>query len=146
MSTSEHSASEGGGIRLAVGLQFHRTFDYDRKRMRRALTRGAALVRLEARKLVARRVVSQPGEFPGEQSGAMRRAIGIIGRGSKGGWIKIGVRAIPGSFYYPAVLFYGSRKRNIAARGNFMTAALGNRADEIRGQVRDALRQALVPR
>jgi hypothetical protein len=56
------------------------------------------------------------------------------------------VRAIPGSFYYPAVLFYGSTKRNIAARGNFMTAALANRGGEIREQVRDALRLALVPR
>lgn len=146
MSGTERSTCDVGGIRLDVGLQFHSTIDYDRKTMRRALTRGAALVRQEARKLVARRVVSAPGEFPGEQSGALRRAIGIIGRGSKGGWIKVGVRAIPGSFYYPAVLFYGSPKRNIAARGNFMTAALDNRADAVRSHVRGALRQALVPR
>ena len=144
----ERDSTEGrvAGIQLHVGLEFHRTIDYDRKAMRRALVKGAAVVRKEARTLVARRVVSQPGEFPGEVSGAMRRAIGVIGKGSKGGWIKVGVRAIPGSFYYPAVLFYGSTKRNIAARGNFMTAALANRGGEIREQVRDALRHALVPR
>lgn len=144
----ERDSTEGqhGGIQLHVGLEFHRTIDYDRKAMRRALVKGAAVVRKEARTLVSRRVVSQPGEFPGEVSGAMRRAIGVIGKGSKGGWIKVGVRAIPGSFYYPAMLFYGSTKRNIAARGNFMTAALANRGGEIREQVRDALRHALVPR
>ena len=146
MSTTERSTSEGGGIALSVGLDFHKTIDYDRRAMRRALVKGAAVVRKEARKLVAQRVVSQPGEFPGEQSGAMRRAIGVIGRGSKGGWVKVGVRSIPGSFWYPAVLFYGSPKRNIAARGNFMTAALANRSNEIRDQVRDALRHALVAR
>ena len=144
----EHQSSSGSaaGVQLFVGLNFHRAIDYDRRQMRRALVKGAAVVRKEARTLVARRVVSQPGEFPSQLSGAMRRAIGVIGRGTKGGWIKVGVRAIPGSFYYPAVLFYGSPVRNIAPRANFMTVALANRAEEIRSNVRDALRHALVPR
>ncbi|GGH55186.1 hypothetical protein GCM10010975_12490 [Comamonas phosphati] len=142
----QSSDGQVAGINLHVGLDFHSTIDYDRKAMRRALVKGAAVVRKEARTLVSRRVVSQPGEFPGVVTGAMRRAIGVIGRGSKGGWVKVGVRAIPGSFYYPAVLFYGSPARHIAARGNFMTAALANRGGEIREQVRDALRHALVPR
>jgi len=144
--TQQSSDGQVAGISLHVGLDFHSTIDYDRKAMRRALVKGAAVVRKEARTLVSRRVVSQPGEFPGEVTGAMRRAIGVIGRGSKGGWVKVGVRAIPGSFYYPAVLFYGSPARHIAARGSFMTAALANRGSEIREQVRDALRHALVPR
>ncbi|MFW6167580.1 MAG: hypothetical protein ACOC8J_15515 [Ralstonia sp.] len=144
--TQQSSDGQVAGISLHVGLDFHSTIDYDRKAMRRPLVKGAAVVRKEARTLVSRRVVSQPGEFPGEVTGAMRRAIGVIGRGSKGGWVKVGVRAIPGSFYYPAVLFYGSPARHIAARGNFMTAALANRGSEIREQVRDALRHALVPR
>lgn len=144
--THQSSSAEMTGLTLHVGLDFHSVIDYDRRQMRRSLVKGAAVVRKEARTLVSRRVVSQPGEFPGEQTGAMRRAIGVTAKGSKGGWIKVGVRAIPGSFYYPAVLFYGSPKRNITARGNFMTAALANRASEIRDQVRDALRHALVPR
>ncbi len=142
----QHSSGEVAGVRLFVGLNFHQAIDFDRKPLRRALVNGARVVRKEARTLVSRRVVSQPGEFPGQQSGAMRRAIGVISKGSRGGWIKIGVRAIPGSFYYPAVLFYGSPKRHIAARGNFMTAALANRSAAIRDQVRSALRHALVPR
>ena len=142
----QHSSGEVAGVRLFVGLNFHQAIDFDRKPLRRALVNGARVVRKEARTLVSRRVVSQPGEFPGQQSGAMRRAIGVIGKGSRGGWIKIGVRAIPGSFYYPAVLFYGSPQRHIAARGNFMTAALANQSAEIRDQVRSALHHALIPR
>lgn len=142
----ESSSGEMTGLTLHVGLDYHSVIDYDRKQMRRSLVKGAALVRKEARTLVSRRMVSQPGEFPGEQTGAMRRAIGVTAKGSKGGWIKVGVRTIPGSFYYPAVLFYGSPKRHIAARGNFMTAALANRASEVREQIREALRGALVPR
>ena len=144
--THEGSSGDISGIKLHVGLEFHSVIDYDRRQMRRALVKGAAVVRKEARTLVSRQMVSQPGEFPGEQTGAMRRAIGVIGKGSKGGWIKVGVRAIPGSFYYPAVLFYGSAARNIAARGNFMTTALAHRGDQVRDQVREALRHALVPR
>lgn len=144
----KHQSSRGevAGITLHVGLDYHSTIDYDRKQMRRALVKGAAVVRKKARTLVSRRVVSQPGEFPGAVTGALRRAIGVIGKGSKGGWVKVGVRAIPGSFYYPAVLFYGSTSRHIAARGNFMTAALADRAGEIREMMRDALRHALAPR
>ncbi len=142
----QHSSGEVAGVRLFVGLDFHQAIDFDRRHLRRALIQGARVVRKEARTLVARRIVSQPGEFPGQQSGALRRAIGVIGKGSKGGWIKVGVRAISGSFFYPAVLFYGSPKRNMAARGNFMTAALAHKSEEIRDQVRSALRHALVPR
>ena len=77
----QHSSGEVAGVRLFVGLNFHQAIDFDRKPLRRALVNGARVVRKEARTLVSRRVVSQPGEFPGQQTGAMRRAIGVIGKG-----------------------------------------------------------------
>lgn len=134
------------GVQLSVGLQFHKLIDYDRRSLRRALVKGAADIRKEARRLVARRAVSAPGEMPGQQSGALRRAIGVVSKGSKGGWVKIGVRTIKGSDFYPAFLFYGSPKTGLAQRGNFMTAALANRKDVVRADIRDALKNALVPR
>lgn len=142
----ERSTGDLGGVQLAVGLDFHKTIDYDRRAMRRALVKGAADIRKEARRLVARRAVSAPGEMPGQQSGALRRAIGVVSKGSKGGWVKIGVRTIKGSDFYPAFLFYGSPKTGLAQRGNFMTAALENRKDVVRSDIRAALRNALVPR
>lgn len=141
-------ASSGALGLLEVGLEFHKTIDYDRRAMRRALVKGAAQVRKEARRIVARRAVSAPGDFPGQQTGAMKRAIGIVGKGSKGGWIKVGVKKTPemGKDFYPAFLFYGSQKTGLARRGNFITAALDARREAIRSDIRAALAQSLVPR
>lgn len=142
-----------GGFDLSVGLEFHKIIDYDRRAMRKALREGAAQVRKEARRIVSRRAISLSGDFPGLQTGALKRAIGIVGKGSKGGWIKIGVRKSKEmKDFYPAFLFYGSnivgRGRNgvLTRRGNFMTAALAAKRDTVRSQIRSALQNSLVPR
>jgi len=141
-----NSSTDLGGVRVDVGLQFHKIIDYDRKAMRRALSRGAADVRKEARRLLSRRAISAPGEMPGMVTGDLRRAIGIVSRGTKGGWVKIAPRSIEGSKFYPAFLFYGSRKRNIAPRGNYMAEALQRRRESVRSMIQSALRDSLVPR
>lgn len=143
----EHSASMSNGFEISAGLEFHRTIDYDRRGMRRALNRGAAEVRKEARRLVARRAVSAAGEFPGVDSGTLRRGIGIVRRGSKGGWVKIGVRKTEGmADFYPAFLFYGSPKTGLAKRDNYITAALATKRETVRSNIRGALKDCLVPR
>lgn len=142
----EQSLSSSGGIELEVGLRFHKTIDFDRRALRRALVKGGGEVRKAARRLVSRNAVSGAGEYPGVDSGALKRAIGIVSKGSKGGWVKVGVKSIKGSFFYPAVLYYGSPKRNIARRGNFMTAALSEVAPQVRQTIRAALANSLVPR
>ena len=96
-----------GGLQVEVGLEFHKIVDYDRKQMRGALARGAAALRKEARRLLGRREASKPGETPGRQAGRLWRAIGVVSRGTKGGWVKVGPRSIPNSIFYPAFLFYG---------------------------------------
>lgn len=141
-----HSGSESGAFRLDAGLEFHKVIDFDKRQLRRALVKGAAEVRKSARRMVSRAAVSNPGEFPGVDAGRLKRAIGTVKKGSKGGWIRVGVRSIPGSMFYPAVLFYGSRKRGIAKRGNYITAALDEKRDLIRNDIRSALKGALVPR
>ena len=142
----ESSSGNLGDIQLEVGLSGHKSIDYDRKAMRTALRVGAAQVRKEARRLVSRRAVSMPGEDPGMQTGALKRAIGMVSKGSRGGWIKVGVRSIPGSVFYPAFLFYGSPKINLAKRANFMEEALANKRETVREQIRAALKNSLVPR
>jgi hypothetical protein len=143
----EQSSSISGGFEVSVGLEFHKAIDYDRRAMRRALNQGAAEVRKEARRLVARRAVSAAGEFPGVDSGTLRRAIGVVKRGSKGGWVKIGVRKIAGmDDFYPAFLFYGSPKTRLAKRGNYITAALATKRETVRSNIRGALKDCLVPR
>lgn len=133
-------------IQYEVGLSGHEVIDYDRRAMRKALLQGAGKIRAEARRIVSRRAISGAGEFPGMQTGKLKRAIGIVSRGSKGGWVKIGVKSIQGSVFYPAFLFYGSPKTGLARRGNFMEAALAAKREAVRGDVRSALKNALVPR
>lgn len=141
------SSGNLGGIEVNVGLEFHKTIDYDRRAMRKALAKGAGVVRKEARRLIARRAVSGDGEMPGRRSGEMWRAIGIVSRGSKGGWVKIGVRKTKAMRdFYPAFLFYGSPKTGLAKRGNFMVAALTAKRESVRSDIRAALKDSLVPR
>lgn len=135
-----------GGLELEVGLDFHSVIDYDRKAMRKALREGAAEVRKEARRIISRRAISSAGEFPGLQTGALRRAVGIVSKGSKGGWVKVGIRTIPNSVFYPAFLFYGSRKTGLEKRSNFMSSALATKRESVRSQIRAALKDSLVPR
>ena len=142
-----HGSGSISGINLDVGLKFHKIIDYDRKAMRRALARGAAHIRKEARRIVSRRAVSAPGAMPGMQTGVLRRAIGIVSKGTKGGWVKVGVRKTKEmTDFYPAFLFYGSVKTGLAKRGNFMISALENKRDGVRTEIRAALKDALVPR
>lgn len=141
------SGNDISGIRMDVGLEFHKVIDYDRRSMRRALNSGATHLRKEARRLLARKaVVSKPGEIPGQTTGQLVRSIGTITRGSKGGWVKVGPRSIKGSVFYPAFLFYGSAKTGLAKRANYMEIALQNKRDVVRGEIRAALKDALVPR
>lgn len=144
---TDNSFGSIGCAELHVGLEFHKTIDYDRKAMRKALREGAAQVRKEARRIVSRRAISMPGDFPGSQTGALKRAIGIVSKGSKGGWIKVGVRKTQEmKDFYPAFLFYGSPKTGLAKRENFITAALASKRDGIRSQCRTALKNSLIAR
>lgn len=143
----ENTSANLGGFEVSVGLEFHKTIDYDRKAMRKALREGAAKIRKEARRIVSRRAVSVAGEFPGMQTGALKRAIGIVSKGSKGGWVKVGVKKSKEmTDFYPAFLFYGSVKTGLAKRANFITTALANQRESIRSDIREALRHSLVPR
>lgn len=140
------TTGDAGAVLLEVGLEYHKTIDYDRAALRRALRSGAAQVTKESRRLVSRRAVSAAGEMPGQQTGRMKRAIGVVSRGRLGGWIKVGVRTIKGSDFYPAFLFYGSPKTGLEPRANFPVQALDNKRETVRGEIRAALRNSLVPR
>lgn len=108
---SDYVKSAYGGTEVHVGLKYHSYIDYDRKVLRRAMVKGASEIRKEARRLIARRAISAAGEFPGSTTGTLKRSVGIVSKGSKGGWIKIGVKKTTGmDKFYPAFLFYGVKK------------------------------------
>jgi hypothetical protein len=121
--------------------------DFDKKRVRKGMRIVGRDVQKEARRLVARRAISGAGDYPGRQTGAMWRAIKY--KVSRSGFMAI-VRpnktAEMGKDFYPAFLFYGSEKRNLKARKNFMTDAQSNREQNSRSVLRGVLQDSLIPR
>lgn len=117
---------------------------YDKAELKRAIRIGGAVVRQEARRLIARRAISGAGEFPGKDSGAMMRSIKVK-TGSGGGYAKVMPYKTSemGKDFYPAFLFYGT-SRGLKPRKNFMTAALDNKQSEIRATIRRSLAHAVV--
>ena len=101
-----------------VDVEGHTKIDFDRRMVRKALMKGGREIRKEARRLVARKAISKPGENPGKRRGYLQRSIDLVTPFSKTGfWVKVepttqGIKK-SGRIYYPAVLFYGVRGRRI---------------------------------
>jgi len=124
----------------------HQRIDFDKRPIKKALRQQGGGVRTEARRLVARRAVSGPGEMPGRDTGALWRSIKV--KVSSGGfWARVSpFKTNEMTMFYPAVLHHGSERRGIAARGNYMTEALEKRRTVAQDAIRSALQGALKPR
>lgn len=133
-------------LEINVKLAGFSRIDFDKKKIRKTMRTLGRDVQKEARRLVARRAISGAGEYPGRQTGRLWRAIKY--RVSKPGFL---VKIMPGKTadmkdFYPAFLLYGSKKRDLAPRKNYMTDALDNRRSVARGALRNALMDSLKPR
>lgn len=134
-------------LEVNVKLDGFSRIDFDKRKIRKTMQVLGRDVQKEARWLVSRRLISGAGEFPGRDTGALWRAIKY--KVSKPGFL---VRIQPdktaemGPDFYPAFLLYGSKKRDLAARKNYMTTALENRRDVARVALRNALQDSLIPR
>jgi hypothetical protein len=117
---------------------------FKKTELKRAIRKGGGVVRQEARRLIARRAISAPGDFPGRDSGAMMRSIKVK-VGSGGGYAKVMPYKTPemGNDFYPAFLNYGT-SNGLRPRKNFMVAALDSKQMQIRREISNALRRALV--
>jgi len=142
-------------LEIGVGFFGHKTIDYDRDKMRNALKRGGLSIRAAARRLVSRRAISSPGEFPGMVSGTLKRAIAVTGYGSGGGWIRVGVKTIRGKKFYPIFLLRGTVERRtkklrysgrVEPRDDYIGAAAKAKRSAVRSMVQSELKNALIPR
>lgn len=144
------ASSRGEVMVVNATIIGHSKIDFDRKKIRKTLRVEGRKLQREARRRVSRRAVSTAGQDPGLDSGTLRKSIDLVwGRGA-GWWVKVepttkGIKA-SGKMYYPAVLYYGSAKRGIEPRANYMTEALMTRAAPARAAIRAALEEALIPR
>jgi hypothetical protein len=140
-------AQQGSWLETNVTIDGFSRIDFDRKKVRKSMQLLGRDVQKEARRLIARRSISLPGQNPGRMTGAMYRSIKY--KVSRPGFL---VRIAPqktaemGRDFYPAYLHYGSEKINLKSRNNFMTEALDRRSDNARSVLRNTLESALIPR
>ncbi len=116
---------------------------FNKKELKSAIRKGGVLVKNEARRLIAKRAISNWGDFPGYDSGVMSKSIAVR-PGSFGGYVKVMPFKTPlmGKHFYPAYLYYGT-SRGLKPRKNFMIAALDNKQAVIRASIHQALKNAL---
>lgn len=138
-----------GPIEVNVTIAGHSRIDFDKKAVRRTLRKEGRSVQRVARRLVARKAISEPGQYPGKRTGALQRAIDLV-VGKSGFWVRVEpttkrIKEVS-EVYYPAILFYGSRKRGIEKRDNYMTAALEARKSAASEALRATLAESLIPR
>ena len=148
MDTTRASGSIAG-MQVNATIIGHSRIDFDKRPVRKVLRVEARKIQREARRLVSRRAISDAGQNPGLETGTLRRAIDLRW-GSGGWWVKVEPTTarikLSGKMYYPAVLYYGSTKRGIEPRANYMGTALDKRAAPARAAIRQALEQSLKPR
>jgi len=125
---------------------------FEKRELKKAIRKGGNVVLKESRRLISSRAISGSGQFPGMDSGTMRKAIKVK-VGSGGGYVRVmpymteEMRAKTmdkngKSYFYPAFLYYGT-SRGLRPRKDFMVAALDNKQAEIRAAISQALRDAL---
>ena len=135
----------GKGDTVSIQVEGFDRIIFNKREIRAAIRAGAREVQREARRLIARRAISQAGDFPGYDSGAMSRSIKIK-MGTGGGYAKIMPYMTPQmSAFYPAFLEYGTN-RGLKPRRNFMVAALDNKRTAIHAAIAGALARSLEAR
>ena len=120
--------------------------DFDKKKIRKALRIEGRAVQKIARKLASKKLLDSKGSYPAKQTGRLVRSIKV--KVSRPGFL---VKIAPQKTadmkdFYPAFLFYGSKKINLAPRQNYMTDALDARRESARSAILNALQGALIPR
>ncbi len=133
------------GVQVSVNVAGHNRIDFDKKAIRKVLRQQGGEIRKLARRLVARRAISGPGQMPGRVSGTLMRSIKVK-VASGGFWTKIApYKTSEMKVFYPAFLYYGT-SRGLAKRDNYMTDALGQRRVAAQAAIYSALRNNLKPR
>ena len=145
-------------IELHESLIGHRSIDFDRRALRKAVREGAKLVRREGRKLAGRKQgagrhyrvwgdtphqASAPGAPPAKLTGALQRSIYYRTMEKGGMSMSVGPSTSKRRAFYSRFLAFGTK--NMDARP-FMGDALERQESRVRGLLREALRDSLVPR
>ncbi len=95
--------------------------DLDRKTIKKGLRRVARLVQQSSKRLISPKRRSKPGEYPGRDTGLMRRNVKVVMSKKRDKlWARVQVSTLPNSFFYPAVLASGKKDHTLLPRKNFI--------------------------
>ena len=104
------------GIKMPKGLD---VMDFDRKIVMTGLKKASKIVQQQSKKLISAKGPSKAGEYPGRNTGRMRRHVRIKNSKRKDHlWSRVQVSTIEDSFFYPAVLNYGRKDGRLKPRKN----------------------------
>lgn len=93
-------------VKTPDGFKF---FDFELKPIKAGLRAVGKEVAKESKKAVSKKAVSKPGEFPGMQSGQLKKAIKYkVSRSGRSVWV-VATRTEAMKDYYPAFVVYGHR-------------------------------------
>lgn len=95
--------------RTPDGFKF---FDFNKKYIKQGLREIAKQITSETKKAVSRKAVSTPGEFPGSETGTLKKAIKYsVSKSGHSAWISTRKTDAMKEFY-PAFVVYGHRGPN----------------------------------
>lgn len=84
--------------------------DFDIKVLKKGLRKEGAKIAAEAKRLVGKRGVSDPGGFPGKDTGVLRKSIkSKVSRSGFTATVKPWMIPEMGGDFYPAYVYYGHR-------------------------------------
>lgn len=137
------------GIPIYVNVQLPKGLnpkDYDRKVVMSGITKAARGVQKLSKSLLNKRgAPSQPNEYPKRVSGNMWRHVKVHKSTRKDRlWARVEIDSFKDkSVWYPAVLFYGSDKRNIKPRLDAVWDAQAKLEKESASLIEEALQKGL---
>ena len=118
--------------------------DLDKKIIKAGLRQASRIVQQTSKRLITSKRRSKPGEYPGRDTGLMRRNVKVVmSKRPTRLWSRVEVSTLKDSFFYPAVLAAGSEKRNILPRRNFIGDALEQTKDQTSRIIENALVKSL---
>jgi hypothetical protein len=137
-------------LELNVRLAGFSRIDYDKRPIRKQLRLQGNLLRDAARALVSRKGRSKAGEYPGRQTGLLRRSIGTrVLRGGLAVLVEprrkvLQTKRSYRDAAYPFILAAGTD--HMQPRDDYVSEALKRRSDVATSALRATLESALVPR
>jgi hypothetical protein len=131
-------------VSVHMSSQFLKVADLDKAILRKGLRRASRIVQQTSKRLITPKRRSKPGEYPGRDTGLMRRNVKVVVSKRPGKfWARVQVSTLPNSFFYPAVLSAGRKDHKLLSRKNFIGDAQELTKNQTEPIIRDAIRDSL---